>query len=754
MRIAQFVIDHAPDIIVWLNPNAQIRYVNEASCKALGYSKSELLNMKVFDVDPSFSVESWLEYWKELKKQGAMKIESELRSNTGKIFPVEISANYLEFEDQEFAVTFVRDITDRKNAEDDLRESEKILKDITSVSFDGLIIHDEGKILFTNDKASNYLGYDIGELVGMHILDIVANSEKDSVRENIRLATENLDLEMITSVLKVIRKNGTELLIENFAQSTIYNRKKVRIIAFIDITERIQAQEALQKSEKKYRDLINNIDEAIYFLDPSGRITFASPIFESILGYKPEDLVGHYAVDFIFEEDRQMMLDGFSEVLSGPTIPSEYRMVKNTGDICWVESFNKPIYEGDNLSGIQGILRDITERKTAQEEKKKLEAQLIQAQKMEAIGTLAGGIAHDFNNILSSVLGFTDLAKMKLSRNEGIEEYLEEVITAGLRAKDLVKHMLTFSRQSDLEKSVIKIEPLVKETIKLLKASLPSTIEIMFETLSADSTLLIDPTQLHQIIMNLCTNAAHAMKEKGGILEIGLDEITLDSEEVKEYVDLSPGEYIRLSVSDTGHGIPQEFIDRLFDPFFTTKERGEGTGLGLSVVHGIVKESGGTITVKSKVDHGTTFEILLPSYEEEFIESHKVEPESRMGQGRILFVDDELPILTSGQGILEMFGYEVVTAMNGLEALEKFNKDPSFFDLIITDMTMPKMTGLELSKQLLAMRPDLPIILCTGFSAGLDPETAAGLGLHDIIMKPLIGSELSEIVNKALIRKT
>lgn len=384
-----------------------------------------------------------------------------------------------------------------------------------------------------------------------------------------------------------------------------------------------------------------------------------------------------------------------------------------------------------------------------EEERQRLQTRLMQAQKLEAIGTLAGGIAHDFNNILSTVLGYTELAKLKLEQGQAIAGELDEVLRAGIRARDLVRQILTFSRQAEIQRTPLVIVPLIKETVKFLKASLPATIEIRQHLTASQSLILADPTQIHQVIMNLCTNATHAMPD-GGRLEIRLDELDLDEEGSLAYKGLPPGRYLRLSISDNGRGIPPGIIDKIFDPFFTTKERGEGSGMGLAVVHGIVADMHGAVAVDSEPGQGTTFHVLFPALEGA-VDTRDQAPETlRKGHGRILFVDDEEGVLASGRGILEHLGYEVEAFESATAALESFAQNPAAFDLVLTDLTMPGMTGLELAAKLRRIRADVPIMLSTGFSMVLSEERVASLGIQALIMKPLGAGELADAVYHAL----
>ena len=390
------------------------------------------------------------------------------------------------------------------------------------------------------------------------------------------------------------------------------------------------------------------------------------------------------------------------------------------------------------------------ERHTIEEKKKQIEVLLQQAQKMESIGTLAGGIAHDFNNILQSIILNTELAQFENSGNTVVQHRMDEVLRASKRATDLVKQILTFSRQSELELKPLKISLVIKEALKMLRSSLPTTIEIITNICKEDDLVLADPTQIHQVVMNLCTNASHAMRENGGSLTVNLEPVEIRKESIGIYPELNPGYYLRLSVSDTGHGMEKNTIDRIFDPFFTTKERGEGTGLGLAVVYGIIKELKGAIRVESERDSGTSFSILFPRIQRP-VKADAVETRPIPGGTEVmLLIDDEEGLLVAQRKIFERLGYRVETRSSSIEALEAFKANPGQYDIVITDQTMPKMTGAQLAKEFIAIRPDIPIILCTGFSDVISEEEAKSIGIKEFIMKPIVISEIAWKVREIL----
>ena len=512
-------------------------------------------------------------------------------------------------------------------------------------------------------------------------------------------------------------------------------------------------KDRLAVSEQKYRRLIEAIRGNYFFYthDESGKFSYISPSITSVLGYSPEEFKIHFTAYLTQRDINKDVVRLAEQGLKGfRRLPYEIEIYDKNGGIHRLEITEVPIMSSDGrVLSVEGIAHDITQRIKTQEEREKLQKRLIQAQKMESIGTLAGGIAHDFNNILSAIIGYTELSKLSTDGESMVTAYLDSIMRAGNRAKELVQQILTFSRQAEKEHKPVSLRLIAKETLKLLRASLPATIEIKQNVIS-DALVMGDSTQLHQLLMNLCVNAGHAMREKGGMLEVALIDVHLDEDFKSQFPELKPGHYLNLTVGDTGEGMSSEVLERIFDPFFTTKERGEGTGMGLAVVHGIVRSCGGAIYAYSEPGKGTNFNIYLPVIEGAVESDSAAEKSNPRGTERILFIDDEPDLVEIGEQMLKSLGYRVDTRMSSLEALKLFREHSDGFDLVITDMTMPQMTGDKLAGEITAIRKDIPVILCTGFSHQIAENKTLNASIKGLLMKPVVRSELARMVRNVL----
>jgi len=506
--------------------------------------------------------------------------------------------------------------------------------------------------------------------------------------------------------------------------------------------QRLRAEEALKDSEARYRLIFNHMPQGVMHFDDQGVIGDCNDRLVEILGSSREKLLGFRMLEQVRDP---AMRHAIQDALAGRPgyYEGNYQSVTGTKTTPLRAFFHRITAEDGRFLGAVGLLEDVTERQ-------QLENQIRQSQKLEAIGTLAGGIAHDFNNILMAIIGFTELAQLSSPEGSDTHATLNEVLRAAQRARSLVKQILTFSRQEQQELKPVLISSIIKETLKFLRSSLPATIAIDSRLDSAHAKVLADPTQIHQTIMNLCTNAGHAMRDSGGNLTVSLAEVRLEEANLAFHPDLAPGPYARLTVSDTGRGIPPETLPRIFEPFFTTKQREEGTGMGLAVVHGIVKSLGGDIKVYSEVGRGTTFLVHLPIIQAEDLPAVEEWREPPSGHEHILLVDDEEPLTQLICRMLERLEYRVTVRTSPVEALAAFRNNPPGFDLVLTDQTMPHMTGVQLAQEILQLRPDIPIILCSGFSETLSPKQALQLGLRAMLMKPLTIRDLATAVRQAL----
>lgn len=511
-----------------------------------------------------------------------------------------------------------------------------------------------------------------------------------------------------------------------------------------DMSVRMRMLQELLESEERYRLLFEEDITGDFVAAPDGTLKACNKAFARIFGFGTvQDAMSINIFDLQLAGSDESLRD---LILSRKKLENfeavfqrrDLRSVHVIGNIIGILNVRGKIVE------IRGYLLDITERK-------RLEEQLRIAQKMEAIGTLAGGIAHDFNNILGVITGYAEIILENTDKGSALERRLKEILGACRRAKDLINQILNFSRQGSQERKTLRVSPLIKETVKLLRTSLPANIEIRQNIMTANETVMADPSQIHQILLNLCTNAAHSMRERGGTLEISLAEIHLDEGTVAKTPGLSAGAYVVITVTDTGYGIPKSIQEKIFDPFFTTKKPGEGTGMGLAVVHGIVKQHGGAIYVQSEEGKGASFQVLLPQtgLMDETASSDDA-LNLPMGEGRILFVDDEKALVDIGREMLESLGYEVVARTSSVEALEAFRFQPDKFDLILTDQNMPNLSGMELAEKALHVRPDVPVILCTGFSEIVSHGKVRDLGIKEIVMKPILKRQLAESIHRVL----
>lgn len=568
----------------------------------------------------------------------------------------------------------------------------------------------------------------------VHVRQAMSNLIRKNIPYNLEfeiITKDNVEHRTITSLAEVERdESGNALRVHGIIQ---------------DITAHRMAENNYQTL---FREMLEGFASHEIICDDNGvpvnfRFLAVNPSFERMTGLESEQIVGKTILE-ILPNTENYLIETFGRVAL-------------TGEHVHFEMYATQFQKHLEITAFRPapnqfacVLTDITERKTADREKEFLQSQLIQSQKMEAIGTLAGGIAHDFNNILGAMLGYTEMVREDCLPGSLAERDLDQILAAGNRAKDLVKQILAFSRQTETKKTNIQPALIVKETIKLLRASIPTTIAINQDIDKESDHILADPTQIHQILMNLGTNAFHAMEENGGTLSISLKNKTFNQKDLLAEPSVQPGKFVQFIIADTGSGIKPELLEKIFDPYFTTKETGKGTGMGLAITHGIVKSYGGFITCESHINKGTVFCINLPSSDERSFTDDGVAGSFPAGGERILLVDDEQMLAELGQTMLERLGYTVTVRMESLEALATFESQPDAFDLVITDQTMPAMTGFDMARRMLQIRPDLPVILCTGHSSIELEKKVASANIKGFALKPLSMKDITSLVRKVL----
>ena len=642
------------------------------------------------------------------------------------------------------------EIAERKRAEENLLSTEQMYRQILDSISDMVFMKDQHfKMVWGNKAFQRYYNVTNEQLRG--ILDSPINEPEFTQQYHkddayVLNKGEVLDIpeEPVTRYDGQVRYFHTikaPLLDENGVVQKLVGVAR-------DITEGKEDKDALKESEERFRLLDEAIPQQVWTAGPDGSLDYVNQHVLQYFDCSFEEIIDQGWQRFLHPDDLPGCLERWDKArATNQPFEIEFRLLRAKD-----HSFRWHLGRALPLVNPNGQVRKWFGTNTDITQLKQFETQARQSQKMEAMGTLAGGIAHDFNNILSAITGYAELATLNSRGNNAAQRNLEEVLVAGQRAKELVQQILSFSRQTEHERQPIELKSVVKEVCKFLRASLPATIEIRQSFTEGPSAILGDPIQMHQVVMNLCANAEHAMRERGGILELKVDRVSGATHDKETPPHPTTGSFIRLTVRDTGVGMTQDVAQRIFDPFFTTKEVGEGTGMGLAVVHGIVTSHGGCIDVQSEPGQGTTFTIDFPEIEAKSIqgETKPLEQEFLMGHGHILFVEDEESLARLGKEAMRGLGYDVTVRTSSLEALEAFRADPSRFDAVVTDQTMPNMTGEALSRELLQIRSDVPIILCTGFSHSMTQEKAKAMGIRAFLFKPLLIKKLGQTLQEVL----
>ncbi len=715
--------------------------INEGFTRLMGYSRKDVIGKAALDLNIWNDIKDRKYLVSELKKHGAVdNLEANFIAKNGKIMTGLLSARLLTIDNKNTTLFITRDITEKKQAEDSLKESEQRFRRIYENMAIGVAqVSLEFRIESANNAYCRMLGYSEDELIGKHIADITGKEilEKNLLKQS-RLAKGEIDHFQLEK--QFIHKNGN--IVHGILDANLIRDSHGRPLYFLDsvldITHRKLAEKAVQESEEKYRSMMEAMDDTLHICSSKYIIEYMNPAMIKKTGH---DATGETCYKAIYGLNEKCPWCVHKKIMKKESSNCE---IINPKDNKAYHLSTSPVYNTDGSISLLTISRDISEFR-------KITAQLQQAQKMEAIGVLAGGIAHDFNNILFPILGYSDMLLNDIPEDSPLRKGLDRIHKGAIRARDLVKQILTFSRQDIAGLKPMKLQPIIKEALKLMRSTIPATIDIEQEISNDCGEVNAEPTQIHQIIMNLTTNAYHAMMDTGGLLKVSLKEVEFGENDFME-PDITPGLYACLIIADTGVGMNKEVIDKIFDPFFTTKEKDKGTGMGLSVVHGIVKTMNGTIRVYSEPDGGTEFHVYFP------LEKNSLEPQEsseikELQKGRmekIFLVDDNELILMMEEEMLNALGYQVISNISSLEALKVFRADPYKFDLIITDMEMPDMSGEKLAMELIKIRPDIPILLCTGFSETMSKEKATSLGIKGFLLKPVMMKELSQKICEIL----
>lgn len=601
----------------------------------------------------------------------------------------------------------------------------------------------DGKFTYVNEQACRSLGYTDEELLSLFLWDIDPDfpAERwDDQWEQLK-STGQIILET-----RHRRKDGSIFPVEVSACQVDFEGKVFHAAFVRNISDRNKIADELQKRESLYRSLFDNVPDGILVADQKSYYLDANQEMCNMLGYSRKELIGRHAADIVSHQEAEPIEPALAPIKIGFEHSREWQLRRKDGSIFDAEVRVNKMPDGTLLA----LVRDITRQKQSEADKSHLEKQLHQSQKMEAVGTMAGGIAHDFNNLLTMITSNID--SMENKRKDGVsdEDNLKNIKGATLRATSLVRQILAFSRQEKVDLKRVDLKTVVDESLKLLRSTLPSTVEILSRIGSEHVFVEADTTQLQQILINLCTNAVHAMDEKG-LLTIGLEITDLSPQDIPVSARILTGKYAKLTIRDTGVGMNEETLGRIFDPFFTTKDVGVGTGMGLSMVHGIAEQHGGYVTAESTQNNGATFCVYLPVSINAATEVGGVKEDLLpTGTERILFVDDEECIAETCGELLEYQGYKVTSVTSSAEALEIFKTNPEGFDLVFTDQTMPNITGMQLAAELLTIRADIPIILCSGYNGLVSESEAKGLGLSEFCIKPMDMEKLARVARKIL----
>ena len=744
----RLVVDNANEAIV-IAQDGFIRLYNPKAVEMSGYPEEEYVKvpfLKMIHPDDRETVKDRHE--KRVRGEEAPSVYTfRILRKDGATTWAEINAVLIEWRGRPATLNFLSDITARMEAEAALRESEQRFRTIFETAQDSIFLKDrEHRYTLVNPGMARLMGRPASEIVGKSDYDLFP----DETARHIWEVDSRVFLGEVVEEEDVRPIQGVPRTFHFIKVPTRDHTGEIAGLCGIarDITFRKMAEERI----KYQADLVKNVSDAIISTDLDFNIVTWNKAAETMYGYHRAEVVGKDVGELTNTEyQSDSPEDVLNRFFEDGKWEGEVIQKRKDGTTVNVLASVTLLRDGTgNPVGAVTINRDITERKRTEEERKKLESVIRHSQKMEAIGTLAGGIAHDFNNILAAIMGYGEMALMDAPQNSQIRADLEQIMSSSRRARDLVAQILSFSRRTERERIPVPVRAIVNECLKMLRATIPTTIDIRPRVGAETGAVLSDPTQIQQVVMNLCTNAAYAMRDTGGTLEVELSQADVDQNPAASIPGLKPGPHVKLVVSDTGTGIEPDVVEKIFEPFFTTKETGQGTGMGLAVVYGIVKGHGGVITVDSEPDFGSSFTVYLPTVKEKAAGDEIVTQKTPTGAESILFVDDEQTLARLGKRTLESLGYVVTAHTSSLEALDEFRSGPDRFDLVITDQTMPHLTGLRLAEEIIGIRPGIPVILITGYSDQATPERVERAGIKALVEKPMVRSQIARTIRDVL----
>ena len=751
------LFNHAPAGIYEIDyRNGHLLDFNDVILEYLGYTEEELLAASSLDI---LSPESQIQFSERVEKILNGEIvdsspEFTIVAKDGRQFDVVLNTRLIYEDDKPIGATVVvHDITERKRTEGALREWEEKYRTLVTHSNDSIIVTQGSKIVFYNPRTVEITGFSIEELRNINIFDLIHEDDRArtmALSEKFMKGEEpvgNYDLRIFDKQGRLHWTRSHSVLID-------WEGRKALLTFSSDITNQKEIEEALRESELKYRTLVDNIQDGVYIIQDLA-FQFVNNALADMLGYSADEVVGRNFGDYIVPEDRALVLDRHQRRKSGEAVPDEYeiRIQTKDGTRKLIKVTVGQVSYRAGLANI-GTIRDITDLRRAEEEKERLQTQLQQSQKMQAVGTLASGIAHDFNNILQAVSGYVEILQNRHGHQPKTAEYLTEVDHAVRRAGELVNRLLTFSRKVETDLKLVDINESVRQAVKILERTIPKMIRIEANLAEDIHPIMADPTQLEQVMLNLGTNSKDAMPE-GGILTLSTENAVLSEKFCRAHYNLTPGRYVLLSFTDTGHGMDLEVMEHLFEPFFTTKGVGEGTGLGLFIVYGIVKAHKGLVTCRSRPGQ-TTFQVYFPAAEVERPAAESLDqtpPKTPRGHETVLVVDDEKSILATATDILEDYGYQAATATSGEEALEMYNSPGANFDLVILDLGMPGMGGWRCLEKLIKINPEVKVIVASGYSENGQSDKILAAGAKAFLNKPYRLADLLAKVRELLDEK-